>query len=212
MNDKIKVLQIAIGDGSFSGVTNFLCSYYSHFDRESVVFDFLYCRKSSLRLLQDKELLSQSEIYELHILKENSNIRDYFKLYNKLRQILKRRQYDIVHINTGNIYVQACCICASRDIKIRIAHSHSSQSYTHKNNGFKEMLKKILAFPYVAGNYLFGKFGTDLSKFRIIHNAIDTIRYRFDILRRKEVREKEKILPDTLVFGHVGRMFKVKIH
>ena len=228
MNDKIKVLQIAIGDGSFSGVTNFLCSYYSHFDRESVVFDFLYCRKSSLRLLQDKELLSQSEIYELHILKENSNIRDYFKLYNKLRQILKRRQYDIVHINTGNIYVQACCICASRDIKIRIAHSHSSQSYTHKNNGFKEMLKKILAFPskifivtqashlfacsYVAGNYLFGKFGTDLSKFLIIHNAIDTIRYRFDILRRKEVREKEKILPDTLVFGHVGRMVKVKNH
>lgn len=228
MGKKIKVLQIAIGDGSFSGVTNFFYSYYKYMKSKSVIFDFLYCRKNSLGLFQKDELISKSNIYELNILKENSSFNDYIHLYRTLRQILKKQKYDAVHINTGNIYVQACCIVAARNVNVCIAHSHSSHSYIHKNSKLKEIIKKIMILPCriliiikathlfacsaTAGEYLFGKLGTKTSKFHIIHNAINTEFYKYNILFREQVRKRENIFSDTLVFGHVGRLAEVKNH
>ena len=228
MNMGIKVLQIAIGDGTLSGVTNFFCSYYKHMDLNKITFDFVYCRKNSLGLLQGNGWMAKSKIYELNALKENSGLFDYIRLYTKLRHILKKNSYNIVHINTGNVFVQTCCLFAARNIDVRISHSHSSQSYVHKNNKLKEIIKKIMMSPckfliivqathllacsMVAGNYLFGKFGVRSSKFRLIHNAIDTELYKFNSLHRDEVRKREKISHDTLIFGHIGRLAPVKNH
>ena len=62
MNMGIKVLQIAIGDGTLSGVTNFFCSYYKHMDLNKITFDFVYCRKNSLGLLQGNGWMAKSKI------------------------------------------------------------------------------------------------------------------------------------------------------
>ena len=92
-------------------------------------------------------------------------------------------------------------------VKIRIAHSHS----TSMDRDFKWLLKQYFrkklpsvancfcACSKMAGQYLFND-----REVKIIYNAVDTERFEYDELVRKNKR-KELNIDDKFVIGHVGR-------
>lgn len=219
----IRVLQVTIGDGSFGGVASFLYTYYSHMDKEKVHFDFLYCGENSMASKQNDALLKDSKITTLHILKANNNgLKEYKKLIPALKSFFEENHYDIVHVNSSNPYVNACVAYTLNGRSTYIAHSHNVQSSVIYGSKAKQVFKKTVSYglrKYIigkadalyacsdtAGAYLFGEKGCELKKFRIVNNAIDTNKFRFNEQVRTSVRQEAGISDETVVVGFVGRL------
>ena len=64
----------------------------------------------------------------------------------------------------------------------------------------------------VAGRYLFGNKAFDQGEVKIIHNAIDVEKFKFDKVARKKLRKEFGIMDSTIVIGHVGRFVQTKNH
>jgi len=107
-------------------------------------------------------------------------------------------------------------------IGIRIAHSHcidfQTDSQLKKLIGdlFKVPLNKYannyFACSKEAGEWLFGNKITNSDKFKIVHNAVDLQKYKFDAETRNKIRSDLKIDSNTVVMGHVGRFVNLKNH
>lgn len=219
---KVRVLQVTIGDGNYGGVASFLFSYYSHIDQDKVHFDFLYCGENSLSSKVNTLVLKDSEITTFHCLKANNNgIQEYKALIQKLKEFFKDNRYDIVHINTSNVYVNACVSFFASKNAICIAHSHNTKATGKYGNFIKKAFKSIVkelcrnyilktdqyyfACSKAAGANLFGEKMLCSPKFKVIHNAIDISKYVFNPDTRMKYRNSEKI-----VFGYIGRLTKQK--
>ena len=100
-------------------------------------------------------------------------------------------------------------------VPVRIAHSHSSRQDRDLKYPLKLLFKRsipgqatqLFACGKEAGKWM---FGTD--DFRVLNNAIDAERYRFDPEVRQEVRRELGIPADAPVAGHVGRFMAPKNH
>lgn len=228
MKNKISVLQIALGTGMLGGVSRFILNYYKEMDREHLSFDFVFCNKNSFGTENSNPILKDSKIYCLECLDlYHNSYKNYFNLIKKLKKIILETKYDIVHINSGSIPLQFCCIfairCAKKD-QVIIAHSHSSGAQFSPFSIFRYFLflfaKKYIrinasycfACSSVAGQALFGKQILKSKKFKIIHNAIDCKKFQFNSKSRQTIREKMNVSSDMFVIGHVGRFDKVKNH
>lgn len=100
-----------------------------------------------------------------------------------------------------------------------IVHSHS----TRNDGGVKAIIKAALQYPirfqadfYVgcsseAGKWLFGKRAFNSERYVYLPNAIDLDKYRFDRVKRAELRTSLGV-DGKLVFGHVGRLHEAKNH
>ena len=64
----------------------------------------------------------------------------------------------------------------------------------------------------LAGRYLFGNKAFDRGEVKIIHNAIDVDKFKFDEAARKKLRQEFGIKDSTVVIGHVGRFVQQKNH
>jgi len=226
----IKVLHIGISSNSgfFGGVEKFMTDYYSHMDHSKFLFDFFLCRENSLISVADKDYMKDSSIKVLHVLKEKDNsLRHFYRLYKVVLFELKKTDYDIVHVDTSFAPVQIACLYAAKrsGIKIRIAHSHSSGRDSSGNyikrliKDFAYMLSKsfvrFLASDYFAcsiqaGITLFGNKGIHSKRFRIIKNAIEAEKYRYNINQRCQIREENGVTEDAIIFGSVGRLDPLK--
>ena len=214
----INVLHITIGDGNFGGVASFLYTYYSRMDHSRVHFDILYCGENSMKSKQDDPVLEGSEITTLHILKRVDNgFSEYKKLMPELKRIFSEKNYDIVHVNSGNLYLNYCVAKALKGRAKLIAHSHNAKPTVEYSGKLKRMIKSSVRKPCIsyvrkkadamfacsdqAGESLFGPDGIRSPKFRVINNAIDTRKFSFDDNVRNSLRGDEKT-----VVGFVGRL------
>ena len=222
--EPVNVLQVAIGDGSYGGVTSFLYSYYSHINHQEVHFDFLYCGENSMQSKIGTQVLKGSQVTALHILKPfNNGIREHIKLLKELKKYFSENHYDVVHVNTANIYVCASIAYVLKGKSVLVLHSHNSKATKQHGNAVKHLIKNVLRWPcrkYVlkkgdyyfacsnaAGASLFGKSILKSNKYRLINNAIDISKYVYNQEIRAQLRKTE-----NLVFGHVGRFTKQKNH
>lgn len=218
MDKPIKVLQVTIGDGNYGGIAAFLFTYYKHLDHSKVHFDFLYCGENSMESKANSVVLADSTITTLHILKRNNNgLGEYKRLFRRLREFFSENEYDIVHINSSNLFLNFCVEKVIDNRTVCISHSHNTKStieYSGKLKSFmKELLRKpcrkyvikhsdyLFACSEMAGEYLFGKKIKSNPKFKVIHNAIDINYYAFDLGKRNLNRCTEDI-----VVGFVGRL------
>lgn len=221
-NKSVNVLQITIGDGSYGGVASFLYSYYSHMNHDKVHFDFLYCGENSMKSKMDTSVLKESKITTLHALKPKGNgIKEYLKLAKLLKKYFGQNHYDIVHINTANVFVSAIVTHFAHKGSICIAHSHNTKSIVKNKNVIVESVKTLIRKPcrqYIlakdeyffacskaAAVNLYGKKILSSDKFRVIKNAIDISKYTYDTEIRKQYRKSDKF-----IFGHVGRLTEQK--
>lgn len=213
MNKIIRVAQV-IGNAGAGGVEACIMNYYKAIDKTKVQFDFFVEQESVIINKKDVESMGGKVI----IIPSYKNVFKYLKMLEKL---FKEGNYDIVHSNMNAISVFTLKAAKKAGIKVRIAHSHSTSNYREfMKTIIKNILRpfsKVYATDYFAcsekaGRWLFGNKTFNEGKVTIIPNAIDIEKFKFDEIKRKEIRKKYNINDNDFVIGHVGRFVKQKNH
>jgi glycosyltransferase involved in cell wall biosynthesis len=122
-------------------------------------------------------------------------------------------EYQIVHSHIDAMSTFPLMAAKKANIKIRIAHSHSSKLDKDLKLPIKIISKKLLkkyANNYFACGDKAGRFLFKDKDFKIINNAIDLSKFEYNEAIRNKVRENLKIQNDALVIGHVGRYIYIK--
>lgn len=201
-NEPIRIAQM-MTDMNYGGVEMSIMNYYRHIDHSKVQFDFIALENSKIPMKKEIEQLGG----RIYIVPKYYHLIDYEKAIQK---IFKVNNYKIVHSNMNTLSVLSLYGAKKAGIKIRIAHNHSTAGKGEiKKNIIKYILKPfskiypthLCACTRYAGEWLFGK----KADIKILHNAIDVQKFKFDKSIRDKVR-KEINLEDKFIIGHVGRL------
>ena len=196
------------------GVESVIMNYYRHLDHSKVQFDFI-CDEDSTRIPYDEIKKLGGRVF---LVPKYQNLPKYLKVLEKL---FKENQYRIVHSNINTLSVFPLYAAKKAGVPIRISHSHSTSNPKEwKRNFIKNILRpfsKRYATDYfacseVAGRYLFGNKTFNRGEVKIIHNAINIDKFKFDEVARKKLRKELGIKDSTIVIGHVGRFVQQKNH
>ena len=191
-----------------AGLETMLMNYYRNIDRTHVQFDFLTHRPNKGAYDDEIRNLGGKVYYAPRLYPQNYPA--YFKWMKEFFR--EHPEYEIVHSHIDAMSFFPLYAAKKAGISVRIAHSHSSKLDKDLKLPIKFVALKFI--PYVANKYcacgtLAGKFMFGKREFKIIKNAIDIDKYKFN----KEVRENKRIdlgLNDKFVIGHVGRYCYIK--
>lgn len=227
----IKVLQLVGGGDAIGGVEKMLLNYYSFIDKKVIRFDFCFYRKSTIYADENvmNGLLNHSEVYDLRLFDRGSVLWGFIKSIGKVSQIIKKNNYDIIHINAGRPPLLICGLISSKiaGAKNIIIHSHSTQGVSDRSYLgevlynfvfmllrpiFRNFATVLSGCSIAATEYMFGEKAISSSKFYPIRNAIVVEPFIFDINLRKQVRKEFNVSDDTFVIGHVGSFSTPKNH
>ena len=196
------------------GVESVIMNYYRHLDRTKVQFDFI-CDEDSTRIPYDEIKKLGGRVF---LVPKYQKLPKYLKA---LEELFRKNHYRIVHSNVNTLSVFSLYAAKKAGVPVRISHSHSTSNPKEwKRNIIKNILRpfsKKYATDYfacseLAGRYLFGDKTFDQGKVKIIHNAIDLDKFKFDPVARKKLRKELGIDDKTIVIGHVGRFVQTKNH
>lgn len=211
----IRVLYINGGIMDRGGISAYMMNYYRHIDRTKVQIDFVV--HGFDKGVFDEEIREMGgQIYNVPV-----KSKDYFGNIRALRKIFKSGKYKIVHSHMDAMNTVVLKEAKKCGIPVRIAHSHNTEHLT--SNKLKYFLNEIArknvtkysthmcACSKMAGMWLFGNEAVENGNVKIIKNAIEVDKYRFDINARNRLR-KELKLENNFIIGHVGRFDYQKNH
>ena len=214
MNSGIRVLR-GLGNLNRGGMETNIMNLYRKTEREKVQFDFVIHTTETCSYEKEIQELG-GKIYRIPKF-TGTNFFQYKKAWEELFENLK--EYKIIHCHvrsTASIYMPI----AKKHGLITIAHSHNTSS----GSGLKAIIKDVFQIPiryqadYMlacsedAGKWLFGKKALQKDTFKVVYNSIDTKKYIFSALVRKDEREKLGIKNNAFVIGNVGRFHPQKNH
>ncbi len=219
MTDAIRVLHVLGGVG-LGGAESRIMDLYRQMNREEIQFDFLvHQNDTSVRKAQfyDEEIRQLGgRIYVLPKFKVynyaayRNAVQDFFASHHEFRVVQGHMT------STAGIYLP---IAKRFGVPVTVAHSRNAGV----DKGLKGIATKFFrrnlvekadycfACSRLAGTDVFGEEAVRLGKVKIIHNAIDVEKFRFDMVKRNEMRERLG-LKGELVVGHVGRFNYQKNH
>lgn len=197
------------------GIENFIMNVYRNIDRNEIQFDFL--------IHGEKENYFEEEIKKLGGTIYRVPLSRNYKEYE--RQIKRtfaenREKYHMIHIHCmyALSYLDAKMAkkCHMKNI---IVHSHTSTTLIFKRKMIQFLLKTKLtriadirlACSEEAAKWMFSKKIIRKKQYKIIKNAIDVDKYKYNSETRSMIR-KELQLEENLVIGHIGRLSTVKNH
>lgn len=204
---KIKVLHLVPGLDA-GGISMLLLNYYKLMDRNKISFDFAIFYDYIGMTGQEFKKMG-SKIYFLP--KKSKDLIGYLK---KLFEIINSNDYDIVHVHQNYLSFFSLMIAKKCGVKIRIVHSHSSQTETGFLHKLYYYVGRFLNKIYATDLFSCGEkaalflFGTKKDVF-IVNNAIDVSSYEFNEGKREKKR-KQMSFNDDYVICHVGRLSYVK--
>lgn len=205
----IRILHIVTYMGR-GGLETMLMNYYRAIDRTKVQFDFLTHR--DFEADYDAEILALGgRIYHLPPL--NPFGKGYLSALDRF--FSEHPEYRIVHSHLDCMAGIPLKAAKKHGVPVRIGHAHNSSQPKDAKYLLKLMYKRMIsrvatqlfACSEDAGRWMFG--GSD---FRVLNNAIDAVRYAYDLQARSATRRELGIPGDRLVFGHVGRFDPQKNH
>lgn len=214
MEKPVKVLQIGMTE-NIGGMETYLMAQYRKLNRERVRYDFLNITGESQIVFSDEIKRNGDSIYAVPS-RHKSPLGHYWGVLKLLYQ--KRHEYKYIVLNTCSLYyIFPLFVAALVGIPHRVIHSHNSgdeiaESLPRKClKRLNTFLLKISATDYwacskLAGNWMFGNH-----PFRVIHNAIDTPKFIFNPIVRKQMRN-ELGVEGKFVVGTVARFSPQKNH
>ncbi len=144
------------------------------------------------------------------------------KNYVTFVNMLKKRRYDVIHLNIFHAFSFIYGFIARKyGIPNRIAHSHNTALRNSRTKFIKLVIHKICrqlfysvftdfwACSTAAAEFLFPKKITAPNKYQIILNGIEAENFTFDSKKRFRFRKKLKI-SDELLILNIGRLSEQK--
>ena len=205
MNKKILIV-ITTAFVPYGGLTTVMMNYYRAMDKTGLQIDFASTNDPPKDLLN--ELKSNGSNY-FNLGNRKKQLPKYLK---NLKAVLKKEQYDIIHVN-GNSATMAFELRTAKKcgVLMRIAHGHTTQTdHIILNRLLKRAIKKsytyAIAVSSKAGNWLYGS-----DKYEILKNAIDVNVYKYNEAVRRRI-QSELSIKNKCVIGHLGKIYEPKNH
>ena len=213
-NKPIRILHM-IGGLDVGGSQAIVMNLYRHIDRSKVQFDFVLDHPKE-RFFEQEIISLGGKIYNMPSF-NGKNLLFLIKQWTLFFQ--EHPEYHVIHSHIRSYAIIYLLVAKKFHLKT-IIHSHS----TSNGRGLKSLSKIILQYPLrficnhyfacskEAGRWLFGKKIVDSPKFTVLSNAIDVKKFTFNALLREQIRASLEINPETVVYGHVGRLHPSKNH
>jgi glycosyltransferase involved in cell wall biosynthesis len=214
MSHPIRILQVLAGMNR-GGAETFIMNVYRNIDRNKVQFDFILFRKEECDYNEEIRNLGGRIFWIPRY--NGKNHFTYKKAWNTFFR--EHPEYKIIHghvRSTAAIYLKI----ANQHGLTSIAHSHSTSS---RGNITEQLFKNTIQYPirntadYLfscsekAGSWLYGSKATMKDNYKLIKNAIEAEKYRFNKISRDEKR-KQLNIQNKFVVGHVGTFTSPKNH
>ena len=197
------------------GSQSMVMNIYRAIDRNKLQFDFIVDhpdRSSELR----KEIESMGgRVYSFPTFK-GANIVEIRKAWDRF--FTDHPEYKILHTHSRS-YASVYLPIAKKHGLVTISHAHS----TSNGKGIVAFVKDAMQYPIryqadyffacseEAGRWLFGDKAVQSERFKVIPNAIDAEKFKYDPEVRHRIR-KELGIGNEFVVGHVGRLSPPKNH
>ena len=213
--EKIKVLYF-IDRMRHGGIQQFAVEIVKNMDKSKCEIDFLLLDDGQTYPLEDVLKQLNVKFYKLKGVWFRTP-QDIFKQKRALEQFFKQHHdYKVVHMHSSSKNFMVLKMAKKYGIDVRIAHSHNIgfQSKNKMKILIGDFLKKPLkkyATHYFACSKLAGKWLFGENDVKIIHNAVDYQKFKFNQTKRDELR-KELGLENKLIIGNVGRFTNQKNH
>ena len=214
MPKPIRILHV-LGGLSLGGAESRIMDLYRNLDRNEMQFDFLVHSKNKEHFDEEIEKLG-GNVYRIPRFK----VYNWFSYKKALKQFFSvNHDFRAVHghmTSTAAIYLP---IAKKAGIPITIAHARSAgvpagiKGFVTKfiRHSLKYKADYCLACSKEAGEAVYGKKWMKKKRVKVIPNAIDVSKYKYD----EEVRNKQRAelgIEKNLVIGHVGSFRAPKNH
>lgn len=211
--EPVRILQVGM-TSNYGGLESFIMNVYRNIDRNKIQFDFLS--------LHDTKIAYQDEILEMGgrvypVLYRRS---EFLKRYMNLPYSFFKKHPEIrgVHLHRTNLLdIDILIVAKHCKIPLRIIHSHSTgymfpvkkpiklvEKWNRKN--ISRIATHFMACSREAGKWMFHE-----NTFKLIPNAIDVDKFKYNHSTRLRVR-KEFGISNQQVIGHIGYFTDVKNH
>lgn len=204
----LKILVITTVKIGYDGLTNHIFSYIKNMDKSDIQVDLVSARDLDEKIAPQLNKVGFHDVYRIEYRDANQA-----KYFLKLRKLIQRNHYDIVHVH-GNSATLAVDLLAAKmgGCKVRIAHSHTTAC---KHKIIHMCLKPLFFLCYTdgfacghdAGRWLFGK-----RPFTVLPNGREIDKYRFDKAVREKYRRNLKLCNDTIAIGNIAAFVAMKNH
>ncbi len=210
MQKPLRVLHI-VGKMNKGGVQSLLMNYYRNIDRTKVQFDFIV-QGDSKEHYDDEILALGGRIHRVPRMTVN-DVKSFSKAFSEI--FSKNQDYQIVHSHKNWLNIIPLRIAKKHGVPVRISHSHGSyeaRSFYKKmqRNVFQKVIgiyaTDLVACSNLAGIWLYGERFLNDHRAKIIHNAIDADKFKFNETDRHKLRDKHNIKDSTHVLISVGRL------
>ena len=202
---KIKVLQVLDQLSRKSGVSSVVMNYYQYLDKETYQIDFMVNQPVEQQLKKEIER-NGSQIFLMPKLCTKNII-----TYPKALRLFFRdhRDYQIIHGHMANAAAFYMKAAYRAGIAVRILHAHNScgaDQFVKKvrNRLLAEIGIKNANYYAACGKMAAAYLYRTEKEIKIIPNAVEENRYRFQIRIRERMRLQYQ-LQDRYVLGHIGR-------
>lgn len=211
--DTIRVLQV-LGRLDRGGAETMLMNLYRNMDRNRVQFDFVLHTQEECAYSEEVRRLG-GRIYSVPAF-HGKNLCAYRRAWKEL--LAAHPEYRILHSHIRSSAALYLGIAKRYHMRVLI-HSHNTSSGRGAGAAVKTLLQLPLRYQAdylfacgrMAGEWLYGKKACRSQKFRLLPNAIEMERFRYQIGQRRMIRCQMQV-QDKLVFGHVGRLEEQKNH
>lgn len=209
-----RVLVVGMTDNP-GGVETLMLNVISSIDPNTVRFDFLV---NTEEVAFEQRLLD----YGAKIYRITPRRRSRMGFYRDLRRVFSEHkgEYSAIWENVNTLAnIDYLTYAKKFGVPNRIIHAHGSantegiiRGTLHQFN--KKRVRNVATHFWSASEeasrWFYGADFSDLPNHRIIDNAIDLQRYKFDIKARNRVRKQLGVADSVLLLGNVGRLHPVK--
>lgn len=202
---------LAVASGAMSVIMN----YYRNIQRDEVQFDFLYFQEDGETHFQEIQSLG-GRAFDIGIPSFCISFQ------KKLDSFFCEHQgeFDILHCHMVFAPSVYSFMAKKNGIKHVIAHSHSTKkgerSFSIVRNSVLNLFVGFFATDFLACSEAaaraYWKKKSNKGNVLVLHNAVETNDFWFDVKKREKIRNEFNIMPEELVVGHVGRFVEPKNH
>ncbi|MDR0979792.1 MAG: glycosyltransferase [Candidatus Nomurabacteria bacterium] len=213
---KTKVLMVANWSGS-GGTEMYLLGLYKHIDHSRFDVQFLinYYTDDGKPAVQELRKLGAT----IHKITFSLSHPKSWPNFGKVRQLLKREHYDIVHIHSH--YCEPIELMARHYGAKVVVHTHMS-GWTGRNSLYTNIKRFGYAAPArfienrmdarLACSKRAGEFRFRRPNFQLAYNGVEVQAFRYQAAMRHKFRKQLGLADSTTAVLHVGRFAAVKNH